>query len=322
MVNILAVDDDPIILEIIVEVVRAMGDHNITAVESGAEAIEFLNANSDRKIDCFILDIQMPGMDGIELCRLLRGSGAFPLTPIIMLTAMSDKRHIDAAFAAGANDYVVKPFEVFELQNRIRQAERRAKTLGPQLSELAPEADLSRKPGLLEHIQIFDVDNLIDYFALENYVPLLSRRSLFGSVVMGFHIRHIADIHERSTSLQFRGLIEDVAETISDHLRPYQFLMSYAGNGTFLCVLEENQIPNRKTLVDNINISLNQLDMQVPTPRNLPVRICSGEMVRLLGYRPDAIESALVVARTHAERTATDAERDFDDFWYNERVAL
>ena len=318
---ILAVDDDPIILELVVEVVRAMGDHTIKGVGSGAEAIEFLAENPDVKVDCFLLDIQMPGMDGITLCNALRTSGAFPRTPIVMLTAMSDKAHIDAAFAAGANDYVVKPFEVFELQTRIRQAEKRAAALEAQMEDITPEEDMARKPGLLEQIHIYDVDNVIDYFALENYVPLLSRRSLFGSVVFGFQIRHIEKIHELATSLQFRGLIADVAETISDHLRPYQYLMSYAGNGTFLCVLEENKIPNRKSLTDNINIAINRLEMQVPTPRGLPVRVCCGDMVRLLGYRRDLIENALVVARTQAEQTAADMDRDFDNMWFYGRTA-
>lgn len=319
--HILAVDDDPIILEIIAEVVRAMGDHTITTAESAAEAIRILGAD-DSTVDCFLLDIQMPETDGIELCRALRASGDFTHTPILMLTAMSDKAHIDAAFAAGANDYVVKPFEVFELQRRIRQAERRADLAEEQIDAEQSTADLTRKPGLLEQVRIFDVDNVIDYFALENYVPLLSRRDMFGSVVLGFHIRQIAEIHGMSDALQFNGLIEDVAETISDHLRPYQFLMSYVGGGTFLCVIEEADIPSQGALVDQINIAIARLELPVPTPRNLPVRLCCGEYVRLLGYRADAVDGALVQARLSAEQTASQLEREFDEIWMQERVAL
>lgn len=319
--KILAVDDDEFILEIVGEVIRTMGDHEVVTASSAIEAIDFLSREPIQEIDCFLLDIQMPGMDGIELCRALRSCGAFPLTPVVMLTAMTDKRYIDNAYAAGANDYVVKPFEVGELQHRIRQAEQRASLVRKQLQDLDEDAGSSQKPGLLEPIQIFDVDNLIDYYALENYVPLLSRRSLFGSAVVGFHIRKVADIYERCSSLSFRWLIEDVAETISDQLRDYQFLMSYAGNGTFLCVIEEHQVPNLRKLVDAINLSLQKLELQVPTPGNQPVRVCAGDMVRLLGHASDKIENALLQARAHAERRGSDMEARLDEFWYLGRGA-
>lgn len=313
--NILAVDDDPIILELIDEVVRSMKDHQVHTVDSAAAAVEFLTENPDIPIDCFLLDIKMPGMDGIEFCRALRGCGAFPLTPIVMLTAMSDKSHIDAAFAAGANDYVFKPFEVYELQNRIKLAEQRASIMAAQMSDMDPDTDKARKPGLLEQIQIFDVDSVIDYFALENYVPLLSKRASFGAVAVGFHIRQVAQIHNRCDSMQFRGLIEDVAEAISDTLRGFTFLMAYAGNGTFLAVIEEDQVPLLPQLVDDVNIRIQRMGMPVPTPANLPVRICAGQMVRLLGYRSSNFLTALNTARESVEQTAAELERGFDDLW-------
>ncbi|KUF10386.1 response regulator [Pseudoponticoccus marisrubri] len=313
--HILAVDDDPVILELISEVVPAMGNHTVTTVDSAQTALDYLCSDTAQPVDCFLLDIKMPGMNGIELCDALRQSGHFTFVPIIMLTAMSDKASIDGAFAAGASDFVRKPFEMFELEHRIRRAESRTEHLRQQLEALERDGDSARKPGLLEQIQVYDVDNMIDYFALENYVPMLSRRSLFGSVVLGFHIREVEDIYGMCTNTEFRGLIADVAETISDALRDYQFLMAYAGNGTFLCVIEECRVPKRTILVDQINFQLQRLDIQVPTPRGLPVRICCGEMVRLLGHTPGSISTALIDARGRAEANGRALEREFDSLF-------
>jgi CheY-like chemotaxis protein len=69
--------------------------------------------------DCFILDVQMPGMDGIELCRQIRAIEVYKDTPIIMNTAVADRDYIDAAFAAGATDYLTKPVDEVEVKARL-----------------------------------------------------------------------------------------------------------------------------------------------------------------------------------------------------------
>jgi CheY-like chemotaxis protein len=69
--------------------------------------------------DCFILDVQMPGMDGIELCGQIRAIEVYKDTPIIMNTAVADRDYIDAAFAAGATDYLTKPVDEVEVKARL-----------------------------------------------------------------------------------------------------------------------------------------------------------------------------------------------------------
>ena len=233
--KILAVDDDPVILELLTEIVRSTKTHEIVTACSARQAVDLLTQDEHDDVDCFMLDIQMPGMDGIELCRVLRTCPHVPYKPIIMLTAMSEKRYIDAAFAAGANDYVTKPFEVFDVLRRIDLAEARARKIVHQAAMLANGAAAeAEKVGLMQPIFIFDVDNLVDYYSLENYVPMMSRRALFGAVSISFHIRRIAEIHESLSGPEFHGLIEDVAETISDEMRDHQYLMAYGGFGTFI----------------------------------------------------------------------------------------
>ena len=119
--RILAVDDDPVFLQLLTTVLVGAGYKAVTKTESAADAIRILRSGED-KFDCLLLDIKMPGMCGIELCRKVRRLPEYKDTPIIMLTALKDGESIEKAFEAGANDYVTKPLQGIELGSRIRMA--------------------------------------------------------------------------------------------------------------------------------------------------------------------------------------------------------
>ena len=99
--KILAVDDDPIILKLLEQIITAIGGHDVTFVDSGPKALAEIRS-VDTPFDCFMFDIQMPEMDGIELVQHVRAASEYVDTPVLMLTAMSDKRYIDKAFSVGA----------------------------------------------------------------------------------------------------------------------------------------------------------------------------------------------------------------------------
>lgn len=122
--RLLAVDDDELILEMVGVFLDTIGYSDVECVTSGAEALAAI-AEAKIPFDCILLDIQMPGMTGIQLIPEIRAIEAYAFTPIIMLTAMSDRSWIAQAFAAGAWDYVAKPFELFELEARLHAAELR-----------------------------------------------------------------------------------------------------------------------------------------------------------------------------------------------------
>lgn len=117
--RILVVDDDLAIAEMIGIVLRGKGFEVMTAPD-GASA---LDAFDRLRPDVVLLDLMLPGMDGIEVCReLRRRSGA----PVIMLTARSDTSDVVEGLEAGADDYLTKPFQPEELVARIRARVRRA----------------------------------------------------------------------------------------------------------------------------------------------------------------------------------------------------
>ena len=116
--NILVVDDEPQIRRVLRSTLSTQG-YVITDAKTGEEALELLRKE---RPDLVLLDMNMPGMGGIEACREIRRASD---APIIMLTVRNAERDKVAALDAGADDYVVKPFGIEELLARIRAALRR-----------------------------------------------------------------------------------------------------------------------------------------------------------------------------------------------------
>jgi len=102
--TILAVDDMPEILSFVNSALKNF--YRIIAVPSGKAA---LNVIKTQKPDLFLLDIDMPEMDGFELIRIIRGSAEFKKTPVVFLTGNSSRDHVTAAMIEGCNDFIVKP---------------------------------------------------------------------------------------------------------------------------------------------------------------------------------------------------------------------
>ena len=117
-VSVLLVEDDPAVREGISLALRHQG-HEVVAVDSGEAALDQVATTGP---DVVLLDVMLPGIDGIETCRRLRATGALP---IIMLTARGDDSDIVAGLEAGADDYIVKPVQPRVLEARIRAVVRR-----------------------------------------------------------------------------------------------------------------------------------------------------------------------------------------------------
>src|SRR3569832_2143679 len=116
--RVLVVDDDPALAEMLGIVLRGEG-FDPAFVADGGRAI---NAFRDIKPDVVLLDLMLPGMSGIDVCKLIRAESG---VPIIMLTAKSDTVDIVLGLESGADDYVVKPFKPKELVARMRARVRR-----------------------------------------------------------------------------------------------------------------------------------------------------------------------------------------------------
>lgn len=119
--RIIAVDDDQHVLDLLQVILLTDASVELEVFSSPHMALKAINACM-RKFDCIVLDVMMPEMDGITLCQKIRANPRYRDTPIVMLTAKSDIDCISSAFAAGATDYICKPFDIHEVQTRIRLA--------------------------------------------------------------------------------------------------------------------------------------------------------------------------------------------------------
>jgi len=117
--TILVVDDEPQIRRVMLTTLASQG-YSVVEVRSGEEALEKVRG---MRPDLILLDVNLPGISGLETCREIRATCD---APIIMLTVRNTERDKVQALDAGADDYVVKPFGVEELMARIRAALRRA----------------------------------------------------------------------------------------------------------------------------------------------------------------------------------------------------
>lgn len=113
--SVLVVDDTEANVDILVE---ALGDiYDVSVAIDGESALEAVEENPP---DIILLDIMMPGIDGYEVCRRLKQDPRFAKIPVVFLTAMTEVESKTKGFQLGAVDYVTKPFEIMEVQARVR----------------------------------------------------------------------------------------------------------------------------------------------------------------------------------------------------------
>lgn len=132
--TVLIADDEPDIIELLDYSLTKEGYHVVKA-KDGAQAIEKAQKHNP---DFFILDIMMPEMDGIEVCRKLRAIPQFNKAIILFLTARGEEYSEIAGFEAGADDYLIKPIKIRSLVKRLEALQRRSEPNESMAIEVSP----------------------------------------------------------------------------------------------------------------------------------------------------------------------------------------
>lgn len=126
MVRILIVDDSVDIRNLLTKHLNAAGYTDLLTADSALSAFQILGLEDplqpDPPADLILMDVTMPGIDGIEACRRIRASAKLRDIPIIVVTANDEPKDLESAFGAGALDYITKPVNKVELQVRVRSA--------------------------------------------------------------------------------------------------------------------------------------------------------------------------------------------------------
>lgn len=180
MAKIILVEDEINIASFIERGLREFG-HEVSVVYDGNAGWELLQNES---FDLLILDIIMPGMNGLELCRMYRQRFGYH-SPVVMLTALGTTDDIVKALDAGANDYLVKPFSFQELEARIKALLRRSKEVPVQqlvCGDLILDCTLRRaRRGNMDIDLTVKEYRLLEYFLLHQRA-VLSRLTLLRDV--------------------------------------------------------------------------------------------------------------------------------------------
>ena len=258
--KILAVDDDELIRELLLATLEAHGYTDVTLAESGEDALRKIAA-AGTPFDSFMFDIQMPGMDGIELTRHVRDMAEYRSSPVVMITAMNQKDYIDRAFLAGATDYVTKPFDTTELITRIRLADKlQAETRRATAAVTTPQPE-TRKPAYGDPVAIEEIKGYVSNGVLQNYVMIMKEQKQLAIGAVAIRVPELERVHAGSSAEEFAYVVTDVAEVISDTLVGTQAFVSYVGAGVFLCVGPKRMLPAAETMQDQLFTMLNDPEL-------------------------------------------------------------
>jgi two-component system, OmpR family, alkaline phosphatase synthesis response regulator PhoP len=146
--RILIVDDEEDILELVRFNLNKEG-YETTCVESGEKA---LKCAQKERFDLMVLDLMLPGLDGLEVTQMLKANAATKNLPIVMLTARGEEADVVAGLEMGADDYITKPFSPRILSARVKAVLRRKSTAEEAIDELIQIHELAIHPGRREVI--------------------------------------------------------------------------------------------------------------------------------------------------------------------------
>ncbi|MCT1426929.1 MtrAB system response regulator MtrA [Corynebacterium tuberculostearicum] len=177
--KILVVDDDPAISEMLTIVLESEGLKPIPVMD-GNDAVP---AFEEHEPDLILLDLMLPGMNGVDICRAIRRESS---VPIVMLTAKTDTVDVVLGLESGADDYITKPFKPKELIARIRARLRRSDSSESEILEVAdliidvPEHTVHRTDGTELNLTPLEFDLLLEMARRPGQVH--TRESLLESV--------------------------------------------------------------------------------------------------------------------------------------------
>ena len=235
--HILIVDDDPEIRALLTDyLVR----HGLKAT-GAADGREMRRVLAREQVDLLVLDLMLPGEDGISLCRELRAPGQ-PALPIVMLSARSEEADRILGLELGADDYLSKPFAARELLARARSVLRRTRMLPPTLIAEAPLARLQFGPWTLDTVARHLLDERGTVVSLSGAEYRLLRvllqhpqRILTREQLLQLTQGRDADVFDRSIDL----LVSRVRQRLGDGPREARYIKTVRNEGYVFCMAVE-----------------------------------------------------------------------------------
>lgn len=298
--NILVVDDEPSIVQLLQLALQAMGFKNVETANSAINALEKIE-KSEAPVDCFLVDIQMPEMDGMELCKALREMPSYRRTPILMLTAMSDRDYIEQSFTAGANDYIMKPFEIDDLVSRVKSAAHLHSQIASSDGVLQDDTGATNLP-FENSLSFHGVPGYLEQPTFKNYIDRMERSQFRYGGVVAVKVSGADKIHKNAPVKDFLGVLTSVSDAISAALDSERCHFTYAGSGCFFVMkLVVEKAGFHKEVQSLVEAEIKRADLRSPVGNKDPLRISVGRLYRDAAGDFDSIDATLSRARERAQ---------------------
>ncbi|QFT92133.1 Alkaline phosphatase synthesis transcriptional regulatory protein PhoP [Roseovarius sp. THAF9] len=310
--RILAVDDDESMLELIDHSLSISAHHYVATAISAEQALEKIESE-EVGFDCFLVDIQMPRVDGIDLTSIIRRIAGCERKPVVMLTAMHEKPYLDMAFRAGATDYITKPFNFRELRSRIFEAGKMCASEVQSIPDSQNSSGFSWVNGELIYdgpVSLSDdgdVKSLLSFVEFENYVQETARAYMRdrtkprngGPAAIGLKI---ACPQSNQTYPRFEPigpLLSEVVQAANTVFYNALNYLSYRGNGTFLCLLNNHVHESSGSLERELNVCLGS---RLNDLEDYGIHVFAGNQVPLRTSLPSAALDILWMAGESVEQ--------------------
>lgn len=287
--RILVVDDEADVCDLLSVALQATSSCVVHAALNALEALTAIGAE-DTPFDGIFLDIQMPGTTGVELCGIIRTTPGYEDVPIIMLTAMTERRYLHAAYAAGADDYIAKPFQIEAIQAKLgkeRWSRRRRNHLKAGRAALGSSGLQGGREvisALEDAVLLPAIRRCIRRDAFQNYLLQAKDRPGATLMVRAVKLAAIHDIFSRVSTSEYQALMDAVARTLSDQTEASRDVIAHLGNGIFLTATEGQSALSQEGLQSGLQAA--GVDARVRA-HDLSLRVIIGETV-VVGKGSDA----------------------------------
>jgi two-component system, cell cycle response regulator len=298
--KVLVADDDPVSQRLLESSLQRWG-YDVQMARDGYEAFAALLHPESPKLA--VLDWQMPGMDGAEICRQIRQREADPYTYIILLTGKHTQQDVIAGLDAGADDYVIKPFDPAELKVRLRTGKR---ILYLQEQLIAAREALREQATHDSLTGVWNRGAAIDLLTSE----LTRQKRHGGSIgIVMVDLDRFKQINDRHGHLVGDKVLCAAAQTMRNTARPYDCVGRFGGE-EFLLILPGCDSINAISHAERIRVAIEQTaidgpDGAVPVTASLGVTVAEAdsdcEAIELLRFADTALYRAKESGRNRVE---------------------